>query len=50
MRQERGKGGTRAPKFGEKYFSGNYNVKFGHFVDFFSYIIFEQKCLAPRVD
>ena len=30
----------------EKYFSGNYRVKFGHFVNF-SYIFFGQKCLAP---
>jgi len=29
----------------EKYFSGNYYVKFGHFVNF-SYI-FGQKCIAP---
>ena len=30
-------------------FSGKYHVKFGHFVNF-SYIIFGQKCLAPKVD
>jgi len=30
-------------------FSGKYQVKFGHFVSF-SYIIFGQKCLAPKVD
>jgi len=33
------------PKFGKKYFSGNYYVKFGHFVKF-SYIFFGQKCRA----
>ena len=33
MRRRRGRGGARAHplKFGEKYFSGNYYVKFGHF-------------------
>jgi len=51
--------GTRAPKFDKKisgnyhlkfgHFSGKYHVKFGHFVNF-SNIIFEQKCLAPKVD
>ena len=30
------------PKFGKKYFSGNYHVKFGHFVNF-SYIYFLEK-------
>ena len=36
-----------SPKIREKYFSGNYHVKFGHFVNF-SYIYlktFQQKCL-----
>jgi len=32
-----GKGCTCPLKFGKKYFSGNYYVKFGHFVNF-SYI------------
>ena len=50
---DRGQGGTYRTyvpppkkKNQEKYFSGNYRVKFGHFVNF-SYIFFGQKCLAP---
>ena len=31
-----------------KIFSDNYHVKLGHFVNF-SYIIFGQKCLAPKL-
>ena len=30
-------------------FSGKYHLQFGHFVKI-SYIIFAQKCLAPKVD
>jgi len=34
-RRGRGQGrGTCLPKIREKYFSGNYYVKFGHFVNF----------------
>jgi len=29
-----GQGGNVPPKIREKYFSGNYYVKFGHFADF----------------
>jgi len=32
------------------YFSGNYDVKFGHFVNFSCISIFGQKCFAPKVD
>ena len=47
-------GGTSPPpkkkrKNREKYFSGNYHVKCGHFVNFHIYI-FGKKCRAPKVD
>ena len=49
-RRRQGQGGHVPPpkkkKYSGKYFSGNYYVKFGHFVNFSS-IFFEQKCLAP---
>jgi len=33
-----GGGAARAPKIREKYLSGNYRVKFGHFVNFFIHV------------
>jgi len=36
------------PKFGEKYFYGNYHVKFWHFVNF-SYIYFRAKMSSPKL-
>jgi len=41
-----GQGGHVTPKIREKYFSGNYYVKFEHFVNF-SFIFFGQKFFAP---
>jgi len=43
-----GQGGTRAPKIWEKYFSGNYYVKFAHFsgknrVKFRNFVSFSDK-------
>ena len=38
-------GGTCPPNSGKKFVSGNFCVKFGHFVNF-SYIFFGQKCRA----
>jgi len=37
--------GDGAQKFGKKYFSGNYHVKFGHFVIFQTY--FSGKNVLP---
>jgi len=42
-------GGTSPlPKIGKKYFSGNYHVKFGHFVNF-SYIYFRARMSCPQM-
>ena len=49
--EDGGGGGARAlqtKKSGKIFFSGNYHVKFGHFVNFHTYV-FGQKCLAPKV-
>ena len=42
------RGGSGHP-LAQKYFSDNYQVKFGHLKKFHTYI-FGQKCLAPKVD
>jgi len=46
-----GRPGERAPpppkKKSGKYFSGNYRVKFGHFVNFL-YIYFPAKCIQKN--
>jgi len=36
-------------KIREKYFSGNYYIKFGHFVNF-SYIFEGKNVVPPKVD
>ena len=40
-------GGTCSPKFGKIFFSGNYHVKLGHFVNF--YTQFSGKNVSPKV-